>query len=1261
MSAIIVPIDVQALSVSASGVPPMLASGRVDYSKLAARSYQPVPIAATCDTTTATRAALPGVHLHWALPGALTCHADWSAFVPTMTAPGLLPAPDMWVVVRINPALPPTSPDFLQSWVVESSYCGLTRPSGYAATMPIVADGQANPLSSPFGYLGRSTPFSPGNWPPSDPNLSTLFEGLTALGHGLGHFAGAYQDCSNVFGLYDPQGESVTAPVSYLVVGWYNTPSSDPLSTPRTAGEVLQYLNWQVTGAGASDAMPTQTLFAGFVSGVGAADASPALPYSTPTLTPATIAVGASVPSALSALVASSEDGGSAELARILTAFQYGRLDLADNPDAAPEIEDMLHRLSFRAESGHPLTVITPRAGQQAASLSPPDAVIGAQLQSLTAQEIAAAQLSRQAEALSTQLSLDWQNYAVQVCDPNSTNPAIETVMTTLLDPQLFDQPPAAGLSVSQVIDAVNAKLQEANATAAAQRQTLEQLCGSDPALDDSAQPTGYHVNTAISPSYFTPLPPAFAVTSPALECPDRIGGSLPGNATPLPVRSSGQILSGLTIAASSGITGGATATIATSGFTSGLNLPDTLNGTLVGQLIVETILTDPNLAATLSDAASAPVTAAALASALTGAWQDDAVPTGFAYADVQGDSAPALPPSLGVTLWSVNPWLPLFLQWSGTVVPFGTATSDAAFDPDTILSNYQLSNADTELVPIATPKLLDGVSARFGGLGTLSPNSSIALAQALAQAVKSSVPIDIPAQALADIQAMLVDTPIHTGILSNLYDQALQQSRAPQLPPVGWLQGSGSSPYAAFATAMTAAATPSGVGLPINFASPNTLLPIVGGAMTQFQLTVIDCFGQRAELPLEIVWPTDEVLAVPSDLEGVSADFLLPPRIALPARLLAQWEIPSDGAALLDNPVSPVSNPVRGWILPSFVEQSVVLYDASGTPLVEVMGAGGFAWRTVPGSPLPPEAGDGSPGDLLAALNALGTVDAAFIAFVGQMTGFNDAADGSDFAAFVTLLGDIAPTIQPSLAIQDPASLALVGRPLAVVCASIDASLRGTPPVDQSPSAFNAFVGAMQGAAAADPPSRDTSGVMAVALPLLVGDDARQDDGLYGFFLDDGTFCAAYDTPPNGAVSGATSQVSLTLGGAPLALTMLVDPAAPVHFATGVLPVVSLSVPTSYYRAAIAAMTFAMPLGPVLTAYPSGANGGLPLVLPSFGQGDWTWVQPTQITGTMQWAAPVPTQALPPNQVAPAGPPLLLDGWLSLPLSDAAQGGDRG
>jgi len=322
----------------------------------------------------------PGVHLHWAVPDALTHTRPTGAPAPDGTAPvATLPAiPDRWLVVRLSLG---ATPDHraLAAWVIEAG-----------GTVPVV--------TALADWHEPGTEASPG-------------QELTALGPGDLAWSAYYDNVVNRLGFHDPVDDGARGPLGYLVCGWYADARLDPLADSAITSLSaffgrLAELGWSLPGgeleqdvlatpfpatfdahAPAPDALaalatlggqpplvtdgswwPQRLLCHGAVVGLGWPE--PGWPDAEEGLLGAgkggppdpadvRVAFGATTSDALGALMLGflaaaqgvSEDEVLAE-DRMLEAFQTGLLSEIDHPDGRARLDARLHADGFRAIAG---------------------------------------------------------------------------------------------------------------------------------------------------------------------------------------------------------------------------------------------------------------------------------------------------------------------------------------------------------------------------------------------------------------------------------------------------------------------------------------------------------------------------------------------------------------------------------------------------------------------------------------------------------------------------------------------------------------------------------------------------------------------------------------------------------------------------------------------------------------------------------------------------------------------------------------------
>ena len=152
-----------------------------------------------------------GVHLHWALPDALT-RGEHDAHGVRFPA-----VPNRWMIVRMLG-------NATRKWIVESDY--LYPPNTHAdepsITYPFPDQTQ------PFRYLGRKLAYEA--WR-NKSGAAAYLDKLTAIGYGEPNFAAFYPNCHSVFGFHDAEFDANRVPrdVQYVLMGWYENPEHDAL------------------------------------------------------------------------------------------------------------------------------------------------------------------------------------------------------------------------------------------------------------------------------------------------------------------------------------------------------------------------------------------------------------------------------------------------------------------------------------------------------------------------------------------------------------------------------------------------------------------------------------------------------------------------------------------------------------------------------------------------------------------------------------------------------------------------------------------------------------------------------------------------------------------------------------------------------------------------------------------------------------------------------------------------------------------------
>lgn len=449
------------------------------------------------------------------------------------------------------------------------------------------------------------------------------------------------------------------------------------------------------------------------------------------------------------------------------------------------------------------------------------------------------------------------------------------------------------------------------------------------------------------------------------------------------------------------------------------------------------------------------------------------------------------------------------------------------------------------------------------------------------------------------------------------------------------------------------------------NEVAPNEYLPFSpwrAGKIALSELELMDTFGRY--------WPPDRVAeledftiqvtdTMPELAESAGQDFAIPPRLAQPARLSFRWLAAYEEIEEMDD--HPAGNPICGWVMPNHLDDSLMIYAPEGDAL-GIIDEGGH-WQTFPGNSTP--------------------VIPADIAnpHLAQMVQWL-CAQGREFLAdFLSALSVAQENMEPESFAQHEAMALLMGQPLALVRAAVGLQL-------QEPAAINvsrikvqedvwAYYNYHAAGAQGPRPSRHSHAFEQVRAPLRLGEFHRLNDGLVGYWLEDGR--GGYDgntfyTPQTQPTPGLNEHIQtrrqansedrdesqfliyLTLQDEkPRTITMLLDPRAPIHATTGILPVKDLHIPQDQYQSALQRMQVAFLTAPVLAP-----QLGMELSLPTEPGFEWRWVQ----RDGQQWSSISAEGVISKHQLqevaGPATDPLwqalLAQGWLEALSDDTAR-----
>ncbi|HYI10876.1 MAG TPA: hypothetical protein VEK57_17585 [Thermoanaerobaculia bacterium] len=392
------------------------------------------------------------------------------------------------------------------------------------------------------------------------------------------------------------------------------------------------------------------------------------------------------------------------------------------------------------------------------------------------------------------------------------------------------------------------------------------------------------------------------------------------------------------------------------------------------------------------------------------------------------------------------------------------------------------------------------------------------------------------------------------------------------------------------------------------------------GGAPAPLATTFVSDTQLTATVPANLIASPGSATVIESvgtpAVQTTATLIQLPPALLQPAQLDFELRSATEDAVVF-GPANPAADPICGWVVPNHLDGSLLAFDAAGTALGEmslgmpVSGSTTICWFNAPGSPYASLANLAGP----AGIPHFGP----FLLALSQKA-------PPTFTAFLNAIDETLWTTVPMDAVFDQSLAILIGRPLAMVRASLQLMLDGPPYAD--PSWQYTF-------------STYTPVVTTYQFAIELGNVARLDDGLIGYFVKD-TYTAFNVVQQSGATADGYLQpigadgnyINLPPDNTTIEyVSMLVDPRAAVHATTGILPVAEVALPPNLVDAALAAMNVTFRIDGLLTdeqvapgTGPSATTVLMPT--PKGASGTWSWLENDKQTWNTYAIAPVDATA---------------------------------
>ncbi|MFO1502012.1 MAG: hypothetical protein U1G07_27175 [Verrucomicrobiota bacterium] len=602
------------------------------------------------------------------------------------------------------------------------------------------------------------------------------------------------------------------------------------------------------------------------------------------------------------------------------------------------------------------------------------------------------------------------------------------------------------------------------------------------------------------------------------------------------------------------------------------------------------------------------------------------------------------------------DPARPIFVEWSARLVSPAPAFRDHEdrFDPDYIASRFTPAAGSPDLTfspAEQAEKELDqsgeiNQDSAYAGRSLISAHAAQILHDRIAAYLGQILGHDKLAQLETDAEALrqqlqslgVLEQPVmQTAVraweylnthqilclpLGGFNEALLMRRHAPQLPiaePIGFPE------YRKFSAEVKALLGELPTRGPVPLARFN---PIRMGELELDRLRVIDSFGRAYDIDVarDGIIPAETLRGHP---------VAPPPRFVQPLRVDFRWL--SGSAENLESHSHPKTTPICGWLLPNRLEQSIAVYSAAGKELGSIDADG--LWRPAPGDDHPVVPRDiENPNLRRVVLHIL-----------------TQPRERAYPKAFLQAINASLEAIDPDSFAAHPAISLLVGRPIAVVRASVQFELLGEPAEDHSWELLSAQVAGKE--------IRPSRRFEEVKIPFRIGEHQMLNDGVVGYWIESGTDGFAddafhspqLDSPSPNAPGPGRAETDLRLNGRdrrefavkrapsdpPLALTLLMDPRGSAHLTSGVLPVKEIRLAEQHFVDALKNISVSFLAAPLLML-----ENRTEIMLPGEPGYSWSFLDRTP----QGWKATPSGEIRPPELDASfRGAARLREGWLRL------------
>ena len=325
-----------------------------------------------------------------------------------------------------------------------------------------------------------------------------------------------------------------------------------------------------------------------------------------------------------------------------------------------------------------------------------------------------------------------------------------------------------------------------------------------------------------------------------------------------------------------------------------------------------------------------------------------------------------------------------------------------------------------------------------------------------------------------------------------------------------------------------------------------------------------------------------------------------------------------------------PATTPICGWLLPNHIDDSVSVYDNTGLILGELALMGATGNQHAQWVPAP-----------ITGVNAANIANAHLMGFVQGLLGTTSGNEGTTpwsgiaLANFMTVVDETLWSVDPLGERSNQSLSVLIGRPIAVLRASLDLELYGNPATNLS---FSETSGT------------DNGGIGNYTFDVQIGNIGLAQDGVMGYFNDNNY--SQFNSVHYGLVETFDSPAYVTnnylplqfLADDPSYVTILLDPRGSIHCSTGILPVSDIILPDLYVGNVMNNMLLEFDCGPLILD-----NQTWKVPLPAGAGLKWSWMQPSVVNNQLAYTEITSLVDANASVQWPINSPSILEGKLKL------------